>query len=251
MASSRSDGSKAMVAFAQGGPPGEEAVLRKGASDLVAENRRLRAILTAMARQELGHGVLVDLVRTPEGQQLVVCCGSIDEARVLDVVGAVLGNLFDPSAATRTGVTAAEAEVTPRERAKRAADRAEEARVATRRLLRRVVQEEVRALPDLGTATTFEEAHERLMDLLGTSDQATHWQARWDIPEGTVGTTGVLPAGSVSLMIRGALLEVGFSTGRSFVGYALTGSGADSFDAALRTGFDWLAERDVFVTVRS
>lgn len=132
----------------------------------------------------------------------------------------------------------------PRERATEAATEAETAMYATRRALREAVKDEVRALPWLGVATSRDDAHRRLTALLGPAAAGAEGSAsaRWDLPTG---------GACVWLTERGEVLEVGVTIGRGCAGWPLTGPDGLTFDAAMKAGLLWLADLDVFVTVRS
>lgn len=79
---------------------------------MLDEARRLREILATLARGGLGEGALVEFM-PPDGDgtsYIVVCCGSRDEAVLLDVVRAavtrVLGGVTGE--ATMRGTVAAD-----------------------------------------------------------------------------------------------------------------------------------------------
>ncbi len=91
-----SDASLAFLAFARGAPDGDVALVRRGAVQVVDENRRLRAILTAMQREALGEGVLVECAPIRGGGlSVVLCSGSRDEGvlmrAVIETVRGILG----------------------------------------------------------------------------------------------------------------------------------------------------------------
>lgn len=108
-----SDESTAFLAFARGDlADGDDALVRRGAAQVIAENRRLRAIHAAMQREGLGEGVLVECAPIRGGGMTVVLCsGSRDEGVLMRaVIEAVRGMLGPGGRIDKPVITGTEAD---------------------------------------------------------------------------------------------------------------------------------------------
>ena len=91
-----SEGAKALARWARGKGEADELV-REGAVEVIAENRRLREIHRVMQEGGLGEAAMVEILRPSKDGMIrfVVCCGSRDEAVLAQGVWDVARAFFD------------------------------------------------------------------------------------------------------------------------------------------------------------
>jgi hypothetical protein len=90
-----SEASQALAVFAKGKDAPLDLV-REGAVETIAENRRLREILRVMQASALGEAAMVEVLRPTKESALrfVVCCGSRDERTLAEGIHEVMRRIF-------------------------------------------------------------------------------------------------------------------------------------------------------------